>query len=165
MKLNHDITSFIKDLDIFKIDAFEYLTHMGEIRENFNNSLNIKIEIKIDHRAPKKINRWDKEINENIHWIELVNVRGDKGWLYGDIDYFCFETSDYLIYIEKKKLQSFIAFKCKDKIKTETKDLYKLYTRKNRKDKITLVKTIDLMFLSDSIISKKDILNEENNCN
>jgi hypothetical protein len=74
--------------------------------------------------------------------------------LYGDADYFVFETDDYWLVVEKEKLQKFISEKCKEKIKTEEPALYKFYTRKDRKDVVTLVKTIDLIFISEKMFKK-----------
>ena len=50
--------------------------------------------------------------------IELKNVHGNIGWLYGEANYFAFETVDYWIIVEKLLLQELIADKCKEKIKT-----------------------------------------------
>ena len=40
-----------------------------------------------DVKAAKKTNRSDLLPNYDIHWIELRNVHGDKGWLFGQADY------------------------------------------------------------------------------
>lgn len=123
--------------------------------EDINEHWDVKLEITFDVKAIKKTNRIDEETNENIHWVELRNVNGDKGWLYGNADYFAFETDEYWILVEKEVLQEFISEKCKEKIKTEVPSLYKFYTRKNRKDVLTLVKTIDLINISEKMYQKK----------
>ena len=116
----------------------------------------IKLETKFDVKAVKKINRSDVDTDETIHWVELKNVRGKLGWLYGEADYFAFELDEYWVVVEKKTLQDFIAEKLKDKIESETPSLYKIYkrTKYDKLDWITLVKTIDLMYLSEKIIKK-----------
>ena len=48
----------------------------------------LKIEAKIDVKSLKKQSREDVMYNENFHWVETQNVRGDKGWLYGEADFF-----------------------------------------------------------------------------
>jgi len=65
--------------------------------EDIHEHWDVKLDIKFDVKAIKKTNRYDNEPNENIHWVELKNVRGNKGWLYGDANYFAFETEDYWI--------------------------------------------------------------------
>ncbi len=109
--------------------------------------------IRIDVKGMKKLNRHDLEVNENIHWIEIKGITGHLGWLYGNADYFAFETHNYWIVVNKIKLQDFIKTNTvKEWVKD--KELYKLYTRPNQKDVITLLKTLDLCSISDTIIKK-----------
>lgn len=122
--------------------------------EDIYQHWDVKIDIKIDVKAMKKINREDSEPNENIHYVEIKNVHGNKGWLYGDADYFAFEMKDYYVMVSKIKLQEMIADKCKDKIKCARPTLYQLYSREGRNDMMTLVKTVDLIFISDKMIEK-----------
>ena len=114
----------------------------------------VKIDIKIDVKAMRRINRDDSEPNENFHYVEIKNVHGDKGWLYGEADYFAFVMKDYYVMVSKIKLQAMIADKCKEKIKCARPTLYQLYSREGRNDMMTLVKTVDLIFISDKMISK-----------
>jgi hypothetical protein len=82
-------------------------------------------------------------------------VRGETGWLYGQADFFAFETIDYWIVVARDDLQEFIKNTVvKEQVYTPT--LYKMYRRRDRKDIITLVKTIDLMYISSSVIRKPD---------
>lgn len=122
--------------------------------EDINEHWDIKLEVKFDVKAIKKIKHSDDDTNENYHYVELRNVNGKHGWLYGDADLFAFETEDYYVLVPKIILQSFIAQKCKSKEVCETPTLYKLYTRKGRQDIITLVKTIDLMRHAEVILDK-----------
>jgi hypothetical protein len=64
--------------------------------------------IKYDVKGLKKIKRYDKTTNESIHWVEIMNVRGNLGWLYGKADRFAFELNDYYMIIDKEKLQELI---------------------------------------------------------
>lgn len=95
--------------------------------------------------------------NEFTSYIELRNVLGKKGWLYGKADLFAFETINYWIIVDKIKLQEFISSTV-EKIKVHSIDdlLYKLYTRNGRKDLITMIKVIDLMYLAEKIIIKDE---------
>jgi hypothetical protein len=110
------------------------------------------LQAKVDVKGLKKINREDAEPNENIHWIEIKNVKGNDGWAWGCANYFAFETNDYFIVVPKDPLQKLVSEKCK--LKEKGKGLYKLYTRRDRKDVMTLVKTIDLAFIAETIIKK-----------
>lgn len=144
---NNFINTLIKNCDNIEIKR---PTNDEDMFEHWDVSANIKFDVK----GVKKISRNDNQTNENIHYVEFKNVNGESGWLYGKADKFAFETDDYWIIVTKDKLQKFIHEKCKDKIMCERPELYKIYSRKNRKDKMTLVKTLDLMFLSDMVIVK-----------
>jgi hypothetical protein len=151
--------SYVKEFKKVEEKFAETIKQFGETsnstkEEDINEHWDIKLDIKFDVKAIKKTNRYDLKPNENIHWVELKNVRGNKGWLYGDAHYFAFETEDYWIIVDKLKLQGLIADKCKEKVKTPTPELYKLYQRDGRLDMITLVKTIDLCSISEKILNK-----------
>jgi hypothetical protein len=121
--------------------------------EDMFKKFDLTINIKVDVKGMKKINRSDKEPNENFHWVELKNVRGNKGWLYGGSDYFAFEVKDYFIAVKKEVLQELI----KDKITDEEgKGIYLRYSRAGREDLMTLVPTMDLCSIAHAIIPKRD---------
>jgi len=107
-------------------------------------------EITIDVKAPKKINRNDKSTSEDILWVEFVNVRGDKGWLYGDNDFIAFYIQKEGIFyvIETSKLASLCESLCNQGYTNSSKDaLYKKYTRAGRKDVISMIKFDDIKTL------------------
>lgn len=121
--------------------------------QDINEHWDVSTDIKFDIKGLKKTKRSDENPNENIHWLEIKNVNGDSGWVYGKADYFVFETIDYWVIVDKGDLQEFIKKKIQKEWVTSA-TLYKLYRRNGREDVITLVKTIDLMYLASSIISK-----------
>lgn len=102
--------------------------------------------IKIDVKGLKKFNRSDLEVNPDVHWVELRNVRGNKGWLYGEADKIAFETVNGYLLINRIDLHAFCKRKVVDRNIYNEKYIYKLYQRPNRKDVITLVLTNDLFF-------------------
>lgn len=140
-----------KKLFLQTIDA----TKEEDIKEHWDVKvlLNDK-EVKIDVKSIKKLNRYDVVYNENFHWVELKNVRGEDGWLYGDSDLIAFEIEEYFILVGRLKLKRFIEKKVKNKEITYSKTLYTKYQRKGRKDIIVLTKTIDLIMISYDIIKK-----------
>ncbi len=150
-------------VEIFKLKEVEFaqqIKKFGTVTgatpdEDMFEHWDIKLETKIDVKALRKTRGGDKDTDENIHWVELKNVNGELGWLYGKAHCFAFEIIDYWIIVDKINLQEFIKEKCKDKIKTETPALYKLYNRRGRSDIITLVKTIDLLYIASKIIKKE----------
>tara|TARA_R100001509_G_scaffold22395_2_gene11755 strand:+ start:1701 stop:2183 length:483 start_codon:yes stop_codon:yes gene_type:complete len=134
-------------------DKTGWATREQDIFEHWDFSIHLKIDVK----GMKKTNRYDESTNENIHWLEIKNVNGEEGWLYGEADYFAFETELYWIIVEKVVLQEWVAKNIqKEWVDTPTK--YKLYRRRTGQDIITLVSTHDLYFLSETVIRKKEDL-------
>ena len=110
--------------------------------------------VKVDVKAIKNEDRFDPHPNENFHWVEIQNVNGDVGWLYGKSDLIAFETIDYFILVGTLKLRRFLEKKLKytkDTIPeietTSVKDPYVFYRRKDRNDIVVKVKTVDLMHI------------------
>jgi hypothetical protein len=106
-----------------------------------------------DVKSLKKRQMRDDSPDELLHWVEMKNVKGNKGWLFGKADYFAFETFDFWIVVSNKNLNQLM----KDKlIKTQTlkPELYKLYRRNNRKDIVTMVKTLDLFYYAERVYKK-----------
>jgi len=110
--------------------------------------------LKIDAKSLKRQNRYDPLPNENHHWVEYQNVRGNTGWLYGEADAFAFEVNDFFILVRKSVLQKFMEEKTKGKVLEGSKDPYTLYQRKGRKDIVVKVKTLDLMRISFKCLEK-----------
>lgn len=118
--------------------------------EDMNDHVDFTIPIKIDVKGLKKINRSDENVQDDYHFVEIKNVNGDNGWLYGQATYFAFELFEYFIFVDKEKLQKHIAEKVKKEHVQFPKDaVYKLYQRDGRKDLMTLIPTKDLLLLSD----------------
>jgi len=114
-------------------------------------------DIKYDVKAMKKFRRSDENPTDRIHFVELKNVNGEKGWLYGKADYICFETRSYWVIVSRIKLKEMIE---NMQMQTSTKpEVYKLYTRKTRSDLMTIIPTIDLISIADRMVKKKSNVN------
>ena len=123
--------------------------------EDIHEHWDLNIETKIDVKGLKKRRRNDEFVDETIHWVEIKNVNGDNGWLYGDCDFFAFELYNYWIIVDKIRLQEYVA---KNTIKEYAKIpmINKLYKRKERKDIMTLISSIDLIYMSSAMIKKNN---------
>ena len=64
--------------------------------------------ITFDVKAAKKSQRSDLYPDYNIHWIELKNVKGNPGWLFGKSDYIAFECKDFWLCVDRKNLISIL---------------------------------------------------------
>lgn len=110
---------------------------------------------KFDVKAMKKWRRDDPEPTDRMHFVELRNVHGELGWLYGEADYIVFETRAYWIVVKRSRLVYFIEGITENSEQTLKPTVYKLYQRNGRKDLMTVVPTVDLLAISEETIKKK----------
>jgi len=96
-------------------------------------------------------------------YVEFLNVRGDKGWLFGEADYIVVEGEGKFHFIEREVLiaycesifhvslnQSLVDIE-KDLSKhswTNRPELHKLYRRLDRKDLVTLISMENIQSLT-----------------
>ena len=110
--------------------------------------------IGVDVKGVKKKNRKDKEVDDSIHWVEIQNVKGNKGWIYGDAEYIAFRTLTQIIFVKTKVLQKWSEEKVLNKqlVYNNPKSCYIPYQRWQRQDIVYKIPTEDLIKLSDFII-------------
>jgi hypothetical protein len=108
-----------------------------------------------DIKGAKKASRSDYVPDYNIHWIELQNVRGNLGWLYGKADYIAFETLDDWLVVKRTDIINLIDKKVIDKLISKSKNFYTYYQRDNRQDIVVKVPTDDLRRIARKILLKK----------
>jgi hypothetical protein len=153
--MSNNFLSKGREIEELFANTIDYLARTSTKDQDINGHYDIIVSAKIDVKSIKHTERI-KSMNQNYHWVELKNVQGRKGSLYGDADYFAFETDFFFILVYKIKLQDWIADKCKAKEYSKIPDVYKLYTRPGKKDIITIIPTIDLCYLADRIIKKHE---------
>ncbi len=100
----------------------------------------------IDIKGLKRVNRGDILTENEKIWIELKNVQGRKGWLYGEADIIAFEMNSGFLLVLRKSLLDFVEkmVDINDPVTKSSEALYKVYTRKDRKDVISLVNLSDM---------------------
>lgn len=102
--------------------------------------------ISFDVKACKKGNRKDSDVDDQINWIEIQNIRGNPGWIYGKEDYVAFCTLNSVIYVPRYRIPSFVNNKIKD-VKIVSKcpeEFYVPYRRHGVSDIIVKIPTSDL---------------------
>ena len=102
----------------------------------------------VDVKAPKKRSRYDSSTNEDVIWVEFVNVRGDKGWLYGENKYtiFYYREKHGFLCVETQDLAKLCEKLCTKGVAYRASDaLYKKYTRDGRKDVISIIHLRDIL--------------------
>jgi hypothetical protein len=111
-----------------------------------------------DVKAMKKWKRADPEPTDRMHYVELRNVHGELGWLYGEADYIVFETRAYWIVVKRRTLMPFIEGIVENSEQSLKPTVYRLYQRTGRKDLMTVVPTVDLLAISEATIKKPNKL-------
>lgn len=109
-----------------------------------------------DIKGLKKKNRSDKHTDADVVWIELMNVRGNLGWLYGKADYIVFEQEEYFAVISRNILRKMVETKLISSY-SDLKKPYWIYRRKNRLDQLTLIPFSDIKHLIEHRIPKISI--------
>jgi hypothetical protein len=101
---------------------------------------------KVEVKSEKRIERRDGESQGNFIWVELRNVRGKVGWLFGKADLIAFETANSFVFVQRRDLLAVVNQKVDlvAKVKSAKDALYKIYTRNGRKDKLTLLPIRDI---------------------
>lgn len=158
IKNKSDLNSFsIKNVDeknfaIKAIDKGFWLVHSNEdqdMKEHWDwkviNPNNLK-ETLVDNKGAKKKNRSDSIADYSITWLEIQNVRGEKGWLKGNADYITFQLKDEILIVSRENLLDWLRKKItnKTKVVSPKNALYRLYQRKGRKDIISMVLIKDI---------------------
>jgi hypothetical protein len=112
--------------------------------EDINEHWDLSIDgVKFDVTGLKKVKRSDDNLDPEIHWVELENVHGKLGWLYGKADYIAFETNNSWLIVCRLSLIKLIDDNLKLMITAEP-EIYKMYRRWGRYDVLTIVPTNDL---------------------
>ena len=91
------------------------------------------------------INGVGIDVKYNAHldtiWLELKNVRGDKGWLQGKAEYICWYIEEHhlFVFFKRTELLDFVQSNVTD-YTTDKREYMKYYSRIGRDDLITKVK-------------------------
>ncbi|HCB01539.1 MAG TPA: hypothetical protein DEP19_04075 [Anaerolineae bacterium] len=123
-------------------------------KENIDEHIDYVIERdgkshKVDVKSIKRKSRGDKELQDEFLWIELHSVRkNNQGWLYdGKADLIAFELKESFRIVERleliKLVEKLLDFEAK--VTSSKEALYKVYSRKDRYDLLTMIKSEDLV--------------------
>lgn len=105
---------------------------------------------RVEVKSLKRIKRSNSGTQDEYIWIEFHGVRkNDKGWLFGLADLIAFEMKKTFRLVKRKDLvyvvNKLVNFRSKA-ISSEDA-LYKIYSRVGRPDKISLIKSDDLLII------------------
>lgn len=101
----------------------------------------------IDVKAQKRVSRSDNSEQDNLIWLEFRNVQGKSGWLNSHVGIIAFERENDFVLAHRENILYWAQRVCDlDNIVEYSKQaLYKGYTRKGRKDLISIVKMDEMM--------------------
>lgn len=91
-------------------------------------------EVRVDIKSHRSTNRGEGP--GEFAWVELINVRGERGWLFGQADVIAFQYNDLWLLVERERLVDLVLGTIEAKI---SKEPFCLYRRNNRKDLIVML--------------------------
>lgn len=107
----------------------------------------------IDVKGIKKNDK--KEFDDTFQWIELQNIIGKKGWLYGEEDYIAFKTFTKVVYVKREYLAEYVEKKMKkcEPVSIKSKEFFIPYTRSfwGHKDISVKVPMSDIIDIASSV--------------
>lgn len=136
-------------------EEVEKATFSQDVNEHWDISIG---GLRVDVKGIKRVSRAGEK-DDRFHWVEIQNVLGRRGWLYGKADFIAFELSEDWLVVDRLELVSWI-----ERVVEKTYadfPLYKLKSRPNRKDIITLVKSADLQEVGIKV--SKNAINPDSN--
>ena len=138
-----------------------YLTRRATREENMHKHIDMFLEgrdskskksteVSVDIKARKRTSRRDKKFNDEWIWIELKNVQGRKGWIYGDANFIVFEREKDFVVASRRSIIELIESKVRFDlgfVDRAYQAKYQVYQRRGRRDQITQVKMSDILKL------------------
>ena len=104
---------------------------------------------KVEVKAMKARRRGLKP-NPNLIYIELKNVDGNKGWIYGKSDYIAFEQKNTFLFVSTVELLNLVhAYESTMSTSTWSGETHTLYSRHNRDDLVMILHKNDLNNIDD----------------
>lgn len=108
--------------------------------------------IKVEVKSMKARNRGEAP-DPMIIYIEVFNIDGGPGWIYGEADYIAFQQLNGFILVSRVELLWKVhAFMKSLPYVTRSGLEYTLYGRKNRKDLVMILPISEIFSISDKII-------------
>jgi len=103
-------------------------------------------EFSVDVKAKRTLKVHEPSSNIDWIFIEVKNVMGARGWIYGDADLIAFEREDCFLVVDRKSLLDFLVRRCdlSKRAPAASEAYYIAYSRDNRADLITMMNVNDL---------------------
>jgi hypothetical protein len=130
---------------------FRFATPFENKKRHFDyivkdNSKYLKIEVK-----SMKARHRGEDPDPSIVYVEIYNIDGGPGWVYGDADYIAFQLPDKFLCVSRVelvwKVNSMVS---KLPFVTKSGIEYTLYGRSNRKDMVVVLPIHEIMSIRDA---------------
>ena len=140
-----------------------FITKEATKKENMLDHIDFFLEgkdktVTVDVKARKRTSRKDKKFNDDWIWIEIKNVQGKNGWLYGKADFIVFEREKEFILCPRKTLinivNAFVRFDL-SMVDRAYQAKYRIYQRYKRRDQITQINIKEILKAKNTVIWKK----------
>lgn len=103
---------------------------------------------RVEVKSRKRTNRSDSSVNDDVIFVEFLNIIGKPGWLYGSADFIAFERPEGFLFVKRTDLVALAEML----VGTQWADrptLYKSYRRRDRPaERVGLIKISDLMSIN-----------------
>jgi hypothetical protein len=115
----------------------------------------------VDVKAMKRVTRSGKRQTRFL-WVEFRNVAGMNGWLYGKQDWLAFEKRDGFLFVRREHLKELAIELCDTEtyVDKASDALYKVYSRRDADDVISMIKYSDLERIPSFFIKDPDYKEE-----
>lgn len=112
--------------------------------------------VSFDVKGLRRNKRTDLSFDDRITWLEVRNVHGNPGWLYGEETYIAFETRDQWVVIQPYRLINLLNRKVlSTSVNRTMPDVpYIYYQRSGRRDVIVKADMEDIKAVANVIFDK-----------
>ena len=86
----------------------EQYAHIDYVLKGLHPVSKKEITVTVDVKARKKSNRKNAHPDDKWAWLEMVNVQGKRGWVYGDAHFIAFERAKDFVVIKRKSLRHWV---------------------------------------------------------
>ena len=111
---------------------------------------------------PKEVKLSLKKLNNKKFkkwvWIEIKNLKGEPGWLYGDSDFIVFELEDSFLFVVRKTLLDYVHSNVDFSlpiVQNNWEGKYKIFQRPGKNDQIVQIKFDSILNLKGNYSWKK----------
>lgn len=154
-------TKYVTDGRAVEMEFAETFTRLigGQVTptdaaEDVTRHIDLHIALSVDVKGARRNRRTDQNADTGIIWLEVRNVNGARGWLFGDADAIVFDIGERWLIVNRHRLADWLFTTYPPTDAAETTGAYalhKYYKRHGRRDVIIKVRTEEVLPLGITI--------------